>query len=143
MLAAARESPDALIVGARDDRAADYPWRSRFGRRLSNWFIRRECGAVVHDSQCGFRVYPLRILDLVQPRAGRYALETEIITLASWAGFAVSNVPVTCRYLGDSRQVSSFRVGRDTLQAFVLHARLLMAKLTRHSPAVLTNAGRD
>lgn len=142
LLAAAQESPDALIVGARDDRAADYPWRSRLGRRLSNWFIRRECGAVVHDSQCGFRVYPLRMFDMVQPRAGRYALETEIITLATWAGFAVRNVPVTCRYLGDGRYVSSFRVGRDTFQAFLLHGRLLAAKLMRRSSAAVASDGR-
>jgi glycosyltransferase involved in cell wall biosynthesis len=141
MLAAARENPDTLILGARDDRAADYPWRSRLGRRVSNWFIRRECGAVVLDSQCGFRVYPLRIFDMVQPRADRYALETEIITLAAWAGFDVRNVRVTCRYLNDGRETSSFRVGRDTLQALLLHGRLLSIRLSGRLSATGGRAG--
>jgi glycosyltransferase involved in cell wall biosynthesis len=128
----ARCHPDALIVGARNDQAADYPIRSRLGRRISNLMIRLESGVRVADSQCGFRVYPLRMFDCVHPRAGRYALETEIITLAGWAGIAVINTPVTCRYEADTRLVSHFRVGRETMQSIMLHARLLfMAPVRR------------
>jgi glycosyltransferase involved in cell wall biosynthesis len=132
LLELSRRHPDALIVGARNDRAADYPARSRVGRRISNLMIRLECGVRVADSQCGFRVYPLRMFESVHPRAGRYALETEIITLAGWAGFEVVNTPVTCRYEGETKLVSHFRVGRETMQSILLHARLLiMAPLRR------------
>mgnify|MGYP003577949445 FL=1 len=125
LIDAARCHPDSLVIGARNDRADDYPGRSRFGRRFSNLMIRLECGARVEDSQCGMRAYPLRLFDAVHPRAGRYAMETEIITLASWAGFGIVNVPVTCRYIAETRLVSHFRVGRESWQSILLHARLL------------------
>jgi len=87
----------------------------------------------VDDSQCGFRVYPLRLFEVVQPRAGRYAFETEIITLAAWAGFKIISTTVTCRYFGgEAKLVSHFKVGRETRQAINLHARLLWMRLTRH-----------
>lgn len=132
LLELARKNLDAVIVGARNDRAADYPARSRFGRRISNLMIRWQCGVRVDDSQCGFRVYPLRLFDKVRPRADRYAFETEIITLAAWAGFEVISTTVTCRYFGEGRLVSHFRVGRETRQAIKLHSRLLWMRLTRH-----------
>jgi glycosyltransferase involved in cell wall biosynthesis len=130
LLELAERHPDALIVGARNDRAADYPARSRLGRRISNLMIRWQCGVHVDDSQCGFRVYPLRLFEFVRPRSGRYAFETEIITLASWAGFKLISTTVTCRYFGEAKLVSHFRVGRETRQAIRLHARLLWLRLT-------------
>jgi len=140
VLELAAANPNALIVGARNDRAADYPARSRLGRRLSNLMIHLECGARVEDSQCGFRVYPLRLFDVVHPRAGRYAFETEIITLAAWAGFAIINTTITCRYFDEGKLVSHFRVGRDTRQAIKLHARLLWLKITGRGRATTSTA---
>ena len=125
LVAAAGRRPHALVVGYRDDRAADYPARSRLGRRLSNLMVRLESGVRVEDSQCGFRVYPLGLVDAVRPKAGRYAFETEIITRAGWAGCPVEQVPVCCRYLPAGQRVSHFRPWLDTFRGLALHARLL------------------
>src|SRR4051794_12803398 len=97
-VAVARKWPRDLIIGTRDDDAPDYPSRSRLGRRASNLFVWMESGLRVNDSQCGFRVYPLELLRLVNCRAGRYGFETEIITRAGWAGAGVREVPVSCTY---------------------------------------------
>src|SRR5215218_9233132 len=80
LIAAAQESPGALIVGTRDETKADYPARSRTGRRVSNLLVRLESGVRVSDSQCGFRVYPLRLVRGARCGAGYYGFETEIIT---------------------------------------------------------------
>ena len=40
LLDAARAAPQALILGTRDETAADYPARSRTGRRVSNLLVR-------------------------------------------------------------------------------------------------------
>jgi glycosyltransferase involved in cell wall biosynthesis len=124
-LDAARSSPQALVVGVRDDSAADYPARSRTGRRVSNLFVRLESGLRVADSQCGFRVYPLDFVSYARCRAGRYAFETEILTRAGWAGCEVVEVPVSCRYLPEGERVSHFRPWMDSFRAVGLHARLV------------------
>jgi glycosyltransferase involved in cell wall biosynthesis len=132
LLDCARRNPRALIVGARDDRQSDYPTRSRVGRKLSNFAIRLECEAIVADSQCGLRVYPLDLIKRVPCRTGRYGFEAAIITLAAWNGFPILNVPVNCRYLTDAAGgVSHFRPFRDSLHGVLLHAHLLLMKLVR------------
>jgi uncharacterized protein (DUF2062 family) len=130
LLAVARDEPDAFVIGTRDVTAADYPGRSRLGRRVSNLLVRWESGLHVSDSQCGFRVYPLRMMREINCRAGRYGFETEVLTRAAWAGYDVREVPVTCSYLPHGQRVSHFQPWRDSFRAVGMHTRL-------HSQALL------
>ena len=75
MLALAAANRQSLILGSRDEQCIDYPFRSRWGRRISNMFIRLECGQRVEDSQCGLRVYPLAELQSIRCDAGRYGFD--------------------------------------------------------------------
>ena len=125
LLDLARRSPEAYVLGVRDDRHADYPARSRTGRRISNLFIRLESGLKVSDSQCGLRVYPMELVRTVRVRAGRFGYETEIITRAAWAGCPIVESPVNTRYLPPGQRVSHFRPVLDTLRAISMHVRLV------------------
>lgn len=122
-------SPHAMIIGARDDQAEDYPPRSRLGRRLTGLAIRLETGHRVEDNQCGFRVYPLELLDVVSCRMGRYSFETEIVTRALWAGYDVVSVPVRCRYFSGAERISHYRIVRDNLEGTFIHLFLLLRAL--------------
>jgi glycosyltransferase involved in cell wall biosynthesis len=126
LLQAAREHPGALVVGYRDASKADYPARSRIGRNISNFLIRLESGCRVQDSQCGFRVYPLRLVSAVRCRAGHFGFEAEIITRACRAGCEIVQVPVTCRYLPPGERVSHFRPWVDTVRGVRMHIRLVL-----------------
>jgi glycosyltransferase involved in cell wall biosynthesis len=125
LLEPARNHLTALVIGNRDDRAADYPSRSRLGRRISNFLIRVESGVRIEDSQCGFRVYPLGLVKTVHAKAGRYGFEAEIITRAGWAGCPVLHVPVRCRYQEGGERVTHFRPVLDSLRGARMHLRLL------------------
>lgn len=125
LLDRARQSPEALVLGLRDETAPGYPQKSRVGRRVSNLFIRMESGAQVSDSQCGMRVYPLELVGAVKTFAGRFGFETEIVTRAAWAGCEIVEVPVACRYLPAGERVSHLCPWRDTFRAVGMHARLL------------------
>jgi uncharacterized protein (DUF2062 family) len=94
---------------------------------VSNLLVRLESGLRVSDSQCGFRVYPLALLDVARCTAGRYGLETEVLTRAAWASCDVIEVPVTCRYAHASahEHVSHFRPWVDSFRAVPMHARLV------------------
>ena len=125
LLAAARSQPNAIILGTRDASSAGYPLLSRLGRSFSNLMIRLQSGAKVQDSQCGMRVYPLAATAALRCRAGRYGLETEILTRASWAKIAIVSVPIDCRYFPPDQRVSHFRPVVDSLRALAMHARLM------------------
>jgi uncharacterized protein (DUF2062 family) len=121
-----RQNPYALVIGVRDENSADYPCRSRAGRRVSNLLVQLESGLKVSDSQCGFRVYPLDFIEAVKCSAERFGFETEIITRAGWAGCPIEEIPVSCIYAPLEFRVSHFCPWRDSFRAVAMHARLLI-----------------
>jgi uncharacterized protein (DUF2062 family) len=121
----ARQSPAALVLGTRRRRIAGCLWRSRFGRRFSNAMVWLESGLSVADSQCGLRVYPLKLVNSIRCSASRYGYETEILTKAAWSGMPVVQTPVNCNYSQDARELSHFKPLADSLRALGMHARLL------------------
>ena len=125
LLETAAGNPQALVLGVRSVAVENYPIGSRIGRGLSNFGIYLECGRRVHDSQCGLRVYPLKLIECVRCRAGRFGWEAEVITRAAWAGFDIVQVPVTCRYAPRGEHKSHFRTWTDTRRGLALHGRLL------------------
>jgi uncharacterized protein (DUF2062 family) len=130
LLDVARRQPLAYVLGVRDDRHADYPARSRLGRRLSNLFIRLESGRRVADSQCGMRVYPLDLIRAVHCRAGRFGYEAEMITRAAWAGCPIAEVPINTRYLPPGQRVSHFNPWLDSFLGVLTHLRLLSREMS-------------
>lgn len=129
LLELSRRHPLSLILGCRDESKADYPTRSRIGRRVSNLLVKWESGAVVEDSQCGFRVYPLELIANLRLRWGRYALETEVLARCAWAGIDLQQIEVTCAYEIPQGRVSHFRPWRDSFAAVGMHAMLMTRSL--------------
>lgn len=129
MLEAARRHPTALVLGRRSGQAAQMPGANRLGWHMSALGIWLETGVRVSDSQCGLRVYPLKMFERVRCRAGRFGFEAEIITRAVWAGHPLVEVPVTCHYPEGARRVSHFRPWRDGLHGFFMHAALTLRRL--------------
>jgi uncharacterized protein (DUF2062 family) len=113
----------------RDEHTANYPSRSRLGRRLSNLFVWMETGVHVSDSQCGLRVYPIDFVLASGCRSGRYGFETEVITRAGWRGVPIVETPVRCHYFSGDKAVSHFRPWVDSLQGIGMHARLVLRAL--------------
>jgi uncharacterized protein (DUF2062 family) len=126
LLAVAMRSSEALVVGCRDADAPDYPKASRIGRYWANVGVFWASGARVGDSQCGFRVYPLKQVTALRCRAGRYGYETEVLTRAAWAGLAIEQTAVRCSYQVPEGRVTHYRPWRDSLSAARMHVWMLL-----------------
>ncbi len=122
--AACRQEPDALIVGVRDLRRAGAPWARRLTNRLSNFCFRLETGQPIPDTQCGFRCYPLAMLDSLHVASGRYAFELEVLVKAAWAGVRLLPCPVAVDYAAETSRLSHFHPWRDLVHVAWLHAQL-------------------
>jgi glycosyltransferase involved in cell wall biosynthesis len=131
LLRIAQSHPNMIVVGSREANAKNHPAASRWGRRVSNLLIKWESDLRISDSQCGFRVYPLKLIQQLKCRAGRYGFESEILTRAAWAGIAIKELNVNCIYDVPEGRVSHFRVWRDSLACAMMHLRLLTIALTR------------
>lgn len=104
--AAARSN--AVIIGARDEGAVGYPFRSRLGRRLWALGIRALTGVGIADPICGLRTYPLELTSRIRCVGGRFTWEEEFLVRLVWAGIAVESVPITTVYLPLEKRVSHY-----------------------------------
>ena len=126
LLVLAERHPRALILGARSEQIEHCPPKNLFARRLSNTAIRLQTGVHISDSQCGLRVYPLALMQMLKVASGRFGFEAEVITRAAWAGCSVLEIPVRCTYPPGNARVTHYRPRRDTPRAVLMHVRLLV-----------------
>ncbi|MCP3985775.1 MAG: glycosyltransferase family 2 protein [bacterium] len=129
-LQAARERPEALILGAPifDE---SQPFSRAFGRKISQFWVNFETGRrVIDDPQCGFRVYPLEEALAARARGNRMQFDQELPVRMIWRGVPVVNLPTRVRYLSSEEGgVSHFQMFRDNLRISAMHTRLVLEKL--------------
>ncbi len=123
---AAREFPLSIVIGHRLFRREEVPFKNRFGRRFSNFWVKLSSGAGVPDSQCGFRVYPVEALRRIRCRADRYDFEVEILVRSVWAGLPLQSVDISVRYDREMLEASHFRPWVDNLRISRTYAGLVI-----------------
>ncbi len=112
-LAAAEQQPNAYLVGVRDLVAAGCPKHRQRSNRISTFWYRVETGVRIRDTQCGFRCYPLALVQRLKINSNRYAYELEFMVRAAWIGTQIVAVPVKCTYAPGQAGASHFRTVRD------------------------------
>jgi glycosyltransferase involved in cell wall biosynthesis len=121
-----RSHPDAVVVGRRDFDHADVPRANRFGREVSNFWLRLQTGRALGDAQSGFRVYPLWVLEGLKLHERRYTFEIEVLVKAAWAGIELIETDIPVYYPPGEERVSHFHLFRDNLRLTRLNARLTL-----------------
>ncbi len=114
------ETKNVLYIGSRNMKQHDVPGSSSFGNRFSNFWFWFETGTWLTDTQCGYRLYPLREIKKLNLYTPKFELEIEIIVKAAWSGTLVKNIPVKISY-DDVERVSHFRKGPDFARISVLN----------------------
>ena len=119
-LTAASASEAALFVGTRMNDVREMPFVRRTVNRYMSRRISRLCGQDVPDSQCGYRMVSRALVPHLLDGTSRFDYETEMLIIASHAGFRIASVPISTIY---SDEVSSIHPLRDTLRFFKLMRR--------------------
>ena len=109
LVAAAREYPDHLVIGARIRTRENQPNARRRANAVADWGISWGCGLPVADTQSGQRYYPRRALELADLAADGFVFEAAILIAATRElGLGVVSVPIEARYHAGARR-SHFR----------------------------------
>jgi glycosyltransferase involved in cell wall biosynthesis len=117
---------DAIIIGSRNMDQAAVPGKSSFGHKFSNFWFWVETGIHCPDTQSGFRLYPLYMLQGMKFYTVKYEFEIEVIVRAVWRGVHMDSVPVTVYYAPKETRVSHFRPFKDFSRVGVLNAFLVV-----------------
>lgn len=114
------QNPDLLVIGARKMDDPGVPEKSSIGNRFSSFWYWVETGIKLQDTQCGYRLYPLNIVNSLNLYTSKFELEIEVIVKAAWRGVKVINLPVKVLY--DPRErVTHFRPWQDVARITVLN----------------------
>ncbi len=105
------------------------PVRSNFGRRFGNFWYRFNTGIRLHDTQCGFRAYPLKEIMLLKCKGERYEYEQEVLIKAAWNGVPVKELPVRLYYLPAEKEVSHFRPVRDFMRISMVNSKAAIKRI--------------
>ena len=96
------------------------PFVRRTVNRYMSRRISRLCGQEVPDTQCGYRMIHRSLVPHLLAGTSRFDYETEMLIIASRAGFRIASVPISTIY---SDEVSSIHPVRDTIRFFRLMRR--------------------
>ncbi len=119
-----------IIIGCRKfQEGGNIPSKSRFGKKLANFWLRVETGITVNDCQSGFRAYPVRYLSQMNLTGSNYDFETEILAKAVWAGLRLKTVDIDVWYPEPQLRVSNFRPFVDNFRLSCMHTRLVTRRL--------------
>ncbi|MPY68526.1 MAG: glycosyltransferase [Alphaproteobacteria bacterium] len=113
---AAMAAPDRIVIGSRMSERHHIPSARYKANQTANFFISWACGTWIEDTQSGFRIYPLGVLERVRLRERRkygFVFESEILIEACRAGFRVRTAPIPALYDNTIKRASHFRPVRD------------------------------
>jgi glycosyltransferase involved in cell wall biosynthesis len=109
--------PEAIVVGARrrgDDH--EIAGKNRFGNAFADWWVALAAGRELPDTQSGFRIYPIGAVLGLGTQADRYALESEVLILASLRGMEIVSREVEVFYPPPAERVSHYDPWSDTVR---------------------------
>ena len=113
LLAAARQYPRHIVIGARIRNREQQPPARRRANAVADWGISWGAGVPIADSQSGQRYYPRAVLALADPQAEDFVFEAALLIGACRElGLGVVSVPIDSRYQPEFRR-SHFRPIRD------------------------------
>ena len=103
------------------------PGKNTFANKFSNFWFRLETGLKLEDTQSGYRLYPLRKMNVQSCwYTAKYEFELEAIVFTAWGDVAVKNIPIHVYYPPQAERVSHFRPFRDFTRISVLNTVLVL-----------------
>lgn len=128
-LEALANSPDTLLIGARNMQVDNVPLKSSVGKKFSNFWIKVTTGLVLADTQSGFRLYPIRKMKGIKFVSTRFEFEVEVIVKSVWNDIAIKSVPVQVFYAPVEERISHYRPFVDFMRISMLNVMLVTLAL--------------
>lgn len=102
-----------LAIGCRAGK--DVPFYRRVGGTILSVATYLVSGFWVRDSQCGFRAYSQRAVEMLRPTENGMGISSEITILAARSGLRITEVPISVKYAEDSSTHHPIKQGFYTL----------------------------
>jgi glycosyltransferase involved in cell wall biosynthesis len=136
---AARENPQAILIGSREFSHENMPAKNTFANKFSNFWFMVQTARSLPDTQTGYRLYPLARIGKMRFFTSRYETELEILVRSAWRGIPLMPVPVKVFYAPEGERITHFRPFADFVRISILNTALTVAALIYGYPSMLIN----
>lgn len=113
-LRAHEQDSRAILIGSRMAQAERFPRQRYYSNQAAVFFISKALGQHLEDTQCGFRLYPSKVLRQIILTTSHFQTETEVLLRAARKGIPLRSVPVKNIYGNGNSPQSNFRPVVDT-----------------------------
>jgi len=121
-LAAFASDKGDIIIGTRLWDKTAIPLYRYIPNQIGIFCISRAAGCRIDDTQSGYRLYKMEVLESVQLETTGFETETEVLIKAGKAGFRIYSMPVSAIYHSD--YTTNFRPIRDFYRISILFLKL-------------------
>ena len=111
---------EILLVGDRNMGQNGIPGKSSTGNKFSNFWFLVVTGSQLHDTQSGYRMYPVNIINSLKLYTKKFEFEIEVIVKAAWRDVEVRNIPIKVFYQEKDR-ITHFRPFWDITRIVLLY----------------------
>lgn len=133
-LEALSENPEALFTGVRTLKGTYIPGKSSFANKFSNFWFQFITNQTLPDTQCGYRLYPLKELNGIHFYSTKYEFELEVMVRSAWNQVKIMPVPVNVFYPTPEERVTHFRPFLDFFRISVLNTIFVFIALLYIKP---------
>ena len=124
------DNPDKLIIGCRDFKSENVPFRSRFGNIVTRNVFSALCGVKVTDTQTGLRAIPTGLLPFFMKTKGeRFEYEMNMLIDCKQENIAITEVPIETVYL-ENNSSSHFNPFLDSMRIYSVFLKFIFSSLS-------------
>jgi len=110
----------SALVGNRMDAPKGMPMLRKLTNMFMSWYLSRQMGQHVPDTQSGFRLYAAHTLPFLATESDRYAAESETLLRLAVKKIRIDSVPIKVIYRDEKSKIRPFR---DTIRFFMMVRR--------------------
>ncbi|MFA6467872.1 MAG: glycosyltransferase family 2 protein [Bacteroidota bacterium] len=108
-----------IIIGNRLHNTAGMPVHRLLSNTLTTAMVRLRTGAIIKDSQSGFRFITRRVLEKISVRSEGFEAETEFLIKAAAAGFSFDAIPIATIYAGEKSNMKHVRTTMNFIKVLL------------------------
>lgn len=107
---------NSIILGSRDFKSKQIPFRSKIGNIIFSKILKRKTGIKISDTQTGLRGIPIKYLnDFKEIRGERFEYETNVILNCIEKGINIIEVRIQSIYINKNKS-SHYRIIKDSIK---------------------------
>ena len=124
-----KKNPNSIILGSRNFKEKNIPFRSKFGNTITQKIVNIFCGLNISDTQTGLRVIPTNLLkSFLLTKGERFEYEMNMLLDAKSMNIQFLEVNISTIYINNNNS-SHFNPLKDSLKIYEIFLKFIISSL--------------